>query len=193
MNKPMIKSLVLFLSILSLVAISFSFTVLFHEDGEDRVNYALVNHQQKPVTPKNFAGRYQLVFFGFTSCNAICPMQMDKLSKVMTRLEKNGYANQVIPLFISVDPERDTPQKVAKYLEFFHPEFVGLTGSRKALQSAADSFKTLLSEMPIKTEKDYQITHSSIVYLLDPFNRIIDYLPFSLTADEMALKVKRYL
>ncbi len=192
MNKPIAKSLMLFLSIFSLVAISFSLTVLLYDDDE-RVSYDLVTHQEKRVTQKKFVGRYQLVFFGFTSCNAVCPLQMNKLSKVMTLLEKNGYGNQVTPMLISVDPERDTPQKMAKYLDFFHPKFVGLTGSRSNLQSAADSFKTLLSKAPLRLEEDYQITHSSIVYLLDPFNRIIDYLPFSITAEAMVQKIENYL
>lgn len=193
MNKPVIKSAILFFSILSIVSITLAFAVLQHDDGEDRVNFSLIDHNKQRVTHKNYAGRHQLVFFGFTSCEAVCPLQMNKLSKVMYHLESNGYANQVTPILISVDPERDTPEKMAEYLTFFHNKFVGLTGSRVALKSTADSFKTLLSKAPEKLTKNYQITHSSVVYLLDPFNRIIDYIPFSQEVDGMLTRIQQHL
>ncbi len=193
MNKPLFKSILLLISIFAVVSISFTLTVLLHKESSYRINYSLITHEQIRVTQKHFSGRYQLVLFGFTSCNAVCPIQMNKLSKVVKGLDKSGYGNLVVPLLISVDPERDTPEIMKEYLSFFHPNFVGLTGSRKALQSTADSFKTLLSNAPLKPEGNYQITHSSVVYLLDPFNRIIDFLPFSLTAEEMTQKIRSYL
>ncbi len=193
MNNAIVKSIILFSLILAVVSISFTFAILHHEDSDSRVKYALVTHTAQRVTQKDFAGRYQLVFFGFTSCRAICPMQMNKLTNVMYQLESMGHANRIIPMLISVDPERDTTEKMAEYLDFFHEKFVGLTGARVALKNAADSFKTLLSQAPANPEKGYQITHSSVVYLLDPFNRVVDFIPFSQDADQMTQHILKHL
>lgn len=127
-----------------------------------------------------------MVFFGFTSCHSICPTQMSKLTMVMAELDKSGHGTRIIPVFISVDPERDSPEKVATYLENFDDRFVGLTGSRPALESAADSFKTLFEDLAIKRDSNYQITHSSVVYIVDPFSRIVDYVPGATDHREMA-------
>jgi len=153
----------------------------------------LINQDEQRITQKDYAGRYQLVFFGFTSCKAICPLQMNKLTSVMNQLESNGHGNQVTPIFITVDPERDSAQKISEYLTFFHEKFVGLTGTRFALEKTADSFKTLLSKAPVNPDKDYQITHSSVVYLLDPYNRIIDFIPFAEGTDGMSERIQSYL
>ncbi len=127
-----------------------------------------------------------MVFFGFTSCHSICPTQMSKLTQVMAALDESGHGRRITPVFISVDPERDSPEKVAAYLEYFDDRFVGLTGSRSALESAADSFKTLLENLPVERNGKYQITHSSVVYIVDPLSRIVDYVPGTTDHREMA-------
>jgi len=193
MKTPIIKSLILFALILAVVSVTFVFAILHHEDGENRVSYSLIDQNEQRISQKTYEGRYQLVFFGFTSCLAVCPLQMNKLTSVMNKLESGGHKNQVTPIFITVDPERDSPQKIKEYLTFFHEKFVGLTGTRFALQKTTDSFKTLLSKAPINQEKNYQITHSSVVYLLDPDNRIIDFIPFAEGTDGMSERIESFL
>lgn len=193
MKTALSKSLLFLLVIVGVVSTSFVFVILHHDDGDNRVNYSLITHDNQRVTQKDFSGSYQLVFFGFTSCHMVCPTQMGKLTRVMYDLENSGHDKQVAPLFISVDPERDTPEKVTEFLKPFHDKFVGLTGTRVALKSAADSFETLLAAMPKDPDDDYQITHSSVVYLVDPFNRIVDFIPFEAGVEAIANRVREEL
>lgn len=173
------KPLILFVVILTVISASFLLAVQLHEDDSSRVAYSLINQRHETVDQSDLAGKYQLVIFGFTSCANICPTQMSKLTRAMGELDLTGHGQRVTPIFISIDPERDTPDKIASYLEYFDDRFIGLTGSRAALASATDAFKTFLQAAPIGEQSEgYQLTHSSIVYVVDPYNRIVDYVPF---------------
>lgn len=183
---PTAKITILFLVIVGVIATSFAFAIWHHDDGDTRVRFELTSHTGDSVTQADFGGQHLMVFFGFTSCHSICPTQMSKLTQVMAELDESGHGSRITPVFISVDTYRDSPEKVASYLEHFDYRFVGLTGSRPALQSAADSFKTPLEDMPIEYDGDYQITHSSVVYIVDPFSRIVDYISGAADRREMA-------
>jgi len=183
------QPLQLFFIVLAIVVASFTLVVLYHEDSSNRVSFSLIDQHSALVTQKDFAGKYQLVFFGFTSCADICPTQMSKISRVMGELDLSGRGRRITPVMISVDPERDTPEKMASYLEYFDERFVGLTGSRSALKVAADAFKTVLQEAPVALTADYQLTHSSIVYVVDPYGRIVDYIPFEQGFRTMAARI----
>ncbi len=180
------KTAILFFVIIGVIATSIAFTVWHHDDGDTRVRFRLTSHTGDSVTQAELRGRHLMVFFGFTSCHSICPTQMSKLTQVMAALDESGHGTRITPVFISVDPERDSPEKVAAYLQYFDDRFVGLTGSRSALESAADSFKTLLENLPVERNGKYQITHSSVVYIVDPLSRIVDYVPGTADHREMA-------
>jgi len=96
-----------------------------------RSDFELVNHHGDTVTDKSFSGQWQLVFFGFTYCPDVCPTTLAAMGAVLDQLGED--AAKVAPLFITVDPERDTPEVVTAYVENFGPEFVGLTGSPDAV------------------------------------------------------------
>ena len=185
---PTAKTAILFFVILGVIAASFTFAVWFHEDAGSRVQFRLTSHDGETVTATDLGGRHLMVFFGFTHCHMICPTQMNKLTQVMAELDRTGHGARITPVFITVDPERDTPAKVAAYLEYFDGRFVGLTGSRAALEGAADSFKTLFEGYSAERAGDHQINHSTVVYIVDPFSRIVEYLPGS--ADHLAMAAK---
>ena len=185
---PTAKTAILFFTILGIIVASFALVVWRHGDDDSRVQFRLTSHTGEQVNQTDLGGRHLMVFFGFTSCHSICPTQMNKLTGVMAELDRSGHGTRITPVFISVDPERDTSEKVAAYLEHFDDRFIGLTGSRAALKGAADSFKTLLEEVPREVTADYQVNHSSVVYIVDPFGRIVDVLPGS--ADQLTM-VKR--
>ena len=189
---PATKTALLFLVILGVIAASFALTVWRYDD-DSRVQFRLTDHTGRIVTQDQLGGRHLMVFFGFTSCHDICPAQMTKLSLVMAELDRTGHGSRITPVFISVDPERDSPEKVAEYLGFFDERFVGLTGSRAALEGAADSFKTLLEDLPDDRRGNYQITHSTMVYILDPFSRIVDFLPGSADTAGMAERIREII
>ena len=186
---PRMKSIGFFALVLAVVATSFALVVRNYEpDG--RVVFSLTNQHGDTVTQKDFGGRHLLVFFGFTNCHGICPTHMSNLTRVMAQLDATGHSRGVTPVFISVDPERDVPATVAAYVERFDHRFVGLTGSRAALEGVAASFKTFLQDGPPRGSDDYQVSHSSTVYVVDPFGRIVDYLSFAEGVDAVAERVR---
>ena len=186
---PRMKSIGFFALVLAAVATSFALVVRNYEtDG--KVTFSLTNQHGDTVTQKDFGGRHLLVFFGFTNCHGICPTHMSNLTRVMAQLDATGHARGVTPVFISVDPERDVPAKVAAYVERFDHRFVGLTGSRAALEGVAASFKTFLQDAPPREADDYQVSHASTVYVVDPFGRIVDYLSFAEGVEAVAERVR---
>jgi len=186
---PTAKTAILFFVILGVIATTFGVTVWRHEDNS-RVQFRLTDQTGQVITQNHLGGRHLMVFFGFTSCVDICPVQMAKLTGVMAELDRTGHGTRITPVFISVDPERDTPEKVGAWLEHFDNRFVGLTGSRAALEGAADSFRTLLEDLPAETPEGYQITHSSMTFIVDPFGRIVDFLPEAADHVAMAEKIR---
>ena len=174
---PVAKTAILFFCILGVIVVTFSLVVQNFEGDKNRVRFQLTSHEGAVVSQQDLSGRHLLVFFGFTNCRGVCPTQMSKLSQAMLALDQSGHGHRIRPVFISVDPERDTPDRVAEYLSHFDSRFIGLTGSRPELRSAANSFATLLEELDDEKVGDYQITHSSISYIVDPFGRVVDYVP----------------
>ena len=186
---PRMKSIGFFALVLAGVATSFALVARNYE-ADGRVTFSLTNQHGDTVTQKDFGGRHLLVFFGFTNCHGICPTHMSNLTRVMAQLDATGHARGVTPVFISVDPERDVPAKVAAYVERFDHRFVGLTGSRAALEGVAASFKTFLQDAPPREADDYQVSHASTVYVVDPFGRIVDYLSFAEGVEAAAERVR---
>ena len=186
---PRMKSIGFFTLVLAVIVASFALVVRNYEPG-GRVAFSLTNQHGDTVTQKDFGGRHLLVFFGFTNCHGICPTHMSDLTRVMARLDATGHSRGVTPIFISVDPERDAPAAVAAYVERFDHRFVGLTGSRAALEGVAASFKTFLQDAPPRGADDYQVSHSSTVYVVDPFGRIVDYLSFAEGVEAVVKRVR---
>lgn len=128
-------------------------------------NWALTGMDGKSYTSSNFAGRVQLVFFGFTQCPDICPTALAELSEVLRSL--GDQASRVQVLMISVDPERDTPEVLRAYVSGFNPNFLGLTGTPAQIKQVAASFKAYYAKAPA-AKGGYSMDHSSSFYLLDP-------------------------
>ncbi|KAK6943143.1 Copper chaperone SCO1/SenC, partial [Dillenia turbinata] len=128
--------------------------------------FSLINHDGKPVTEKDFVGKWTLIYFGFTHCPDICPDELIKLAAAIDKIkEKVGL--EVVPLFISVDPERDTVEQVREYVKEFHPNLIGLTGDAEEIRKTARAFRVYY----MKTEEedsDYLVDHSIVMYLMGP-------------------------
>jgi protein SCO1/2 len=193
MNLALKKTVLLFFVVLAFVIATFSLSVWIHKDTIERVQFSLINQDQKTVTNEHLAGRHLVVFFGYTSCPDICPTQVTKLDQAIKLLHQQGKANAVVPVFISVDPERDSQQILKAYLSYFHPSFVGLTGSRVQLKRATDSFHTLLQDAPGPGDENYLVAHSSLFYVVDQFGRVVENIPFNASVNEIVEKIKELI
>jgi len=157
------------LSVAAAVVLPSAYSVRTVSSGQAliRSDFELVNHRGDTVTDKSFEGLWQLVFFGFTYCPDVCPTTLAAMTEVLDQL--GGNAAKVAPLFISVDPERDTPKALAEYVAAFHPSIVGLTGSHVQVQHAVKSFRVFASRVEQADAPDgYLMNHSGFIYLMRP-------------------------
>lgn len=128
--------------------------------------FKLLNQDGEVVTDRDFVGNWTLIYFGFTYCPDICPDELTKLAEAIDKIEKK-VGLQVLPVFISIDPERDTVEQIREYLKEYHPRFVGLTGTVEDIRQVAREYRVYY----MKTEdegEDYLVDHSIITYLMDP-------------------------
>lgn len=136
--------------------------------------FTLITHRGQAVTEKNFLGKPVLLFFGFTNCPDVCPTT---LFETTNRLRKMGAdADRLQVLFITADPERDTPEQLALYLQSFDSRIIGLSGSREQVDEAIRAFKVYARKVP--TETGYTVDHTASVIMLDAkgqFRGMIDY------------------
>ena len=154
--------------------------------------FTLVDDTGKRVTDKDYRGRYMLVFFGFTSCPDICPAGLQLISAALDKL--GPKADRVTPIFISVDPERDTPQKLAEYVKSFNPRLVGLTGTPDEIAAVTKAYKVYFQKVPNNERPaDYGMDHTSIIYLMDPNGEFVAHFTPSTTVDDMTAKLDKLI
>lgn len=155
--------------------------------------FDLIDHDGRPVTEETYNGQLRLVFFGFTQCPHICPMTLAEIRRVMQQLGDD--ASEVQPLFISVDRENDTPERIAAYVGGFHPSVIGLTGSEAQIEAAARSFNVQYKVTPADDNGDGQdkVFHSSYLFLLDRDGRFLDVFGFGAKAEEISARLGDYL
>jgi len=132
--------------------------------------FSLVDQTGKPVTEANFAGRFLLVYFGFTYCPDVCPTELGIIASAMDEL--GPQADRVTPVFITVDPERDTPAAMADYVSRFHPSMVGLTGTDQQVAAAARAYRVYYAKVNRPELTEYVMDHSSFIYLVGPDGRV---------------------
>jgi protein SCO1 len=152
--------------------------------------FTLTDQDGRTVTETDFKGKPFLVFFGFTHCPDICPAALFDMSETFRRLGPD--AEKVSALFISVDPERDTPEKLKDYLQSFHPRISALTGTQEQIEAVTKAYKAYAKKVPLDGG-EYTVDHSAVVYLMDREGRFV--APFNLKrpADESAKDLRRYL
>ena len=136
--------------------------------------FTLVSQDGKQVTDRDYLGSPHLVFFGFTHCPDVCPTKLFEISEAFRAMGDRG--KNVHALFITVDPERDTPEVMKNYLASFDPRIVGLTGDRAEIDKAIKAYRAYAKKVPLK-DGDYTMEHTALVYLMDkdgnflsPFN-----------------------
>ena len=130
--------------------------------------FNLFDHDGNAVSEQTYRGRWQMVLFGFTHCQMVCPRALSRLSTILTEIG-DERAERIQPLYISVDPDRDSPQVMKAFLESSYPRFTGLTGSPEQVEKAKDAFNVFARRKADPTAPDgYVVPHTAITYLLDP-------------------------
>ena len=133
--------------------------------------FALTDHTGKARTLEDFKGKVVSIFFGFTHCPDVCPTTLAEMKGVLDKLGSDD-AKRVQVLFVTIDPERDTPALLANYVPAFHPSFIGLSGSPEATAKMAKDFKVFYQKVPGKTPGSYSMDHSAGSYVYDPQGRL---------------------
>ena len=154
--------------------------------------FALTDQAGQARTDRDFRGKYLLVYFGFTYCPDVCPTDLQAIGLAMDQL--GTLAAAVQPLFVTLDPARDTVEQLAQYVPLFHPKLIGLTGSEAAIAAAANAYRVYYKRVPFeKNAADYTVDHSAFVYLVDPDGKYLGFFPPGTPAERMVEMIKPYL
>ncbi|XP_050143440.1 protein SCO1 homolog 1, mitochondrial-like [Malus sylvestris] len=146
--------------------------------------FNLINHDGKRVTEKDFLGKWTLMYFGFTHCPDICPDELVKLAAAVDKLQKDAGI-EIVPLFISVDPERDTVEQVREYVKEFHPKLIGLTGNPDEIRSVARAYRVYYMKTT-EEDSDYLVDHSIVMYLMSPEMEFVKFFGKNNDVDSLA-------
>lgn len=145
--------------------------------------------------PRNFTefkGKVVLVFFGYTSCPDICPGSLRKYASLYESLPEDD-AKRLQVIFISVDPERDYPERTDTFVKWFHPDFLGLSGTSEQIADIAGQFKVIYSKQAVEGSMDYVIDHSSNAYLIDPKGQLRLVIPESANSEWIVSDLRKLL
>ncbi|KAI7688284.1 hypothetical protein SSS_03916 [Sarcoptes scabiei] len=146
--------------------------------------FELIDQNGKPFTSHNLEGKWAMVYFGFTHCPDVCPDELEKIVKAIELLESKK-ADPIQPVFISVDPERDSVEAVREYIKEFSPKFIGLTGTKEKVEQATRAYRVYYSAGPRDQQNDYIVDHTIITYLINPEGDLVDYYGQTKTAEDI--------
>ena len=156
--------------------------------------FTLTDQNGRQVTDASFAGKYRIVYFGFANCPDICPTDLAKIGQAMRLLETSDPARaaKVQPIFISVDPERDTPARLKDYAAAFHPRLVALTGTPQQVRDAAKAYAIYYNKEPADNG-EYQMNHQRVIFLMAPDGKPIAMLPHEQQPQAIADELERWI
>ena len=163
--------------------------------------WVLVDENGIPRTDASFKGQYTLLYFGFSYCPDICPSELVKIGKVLDKLKADSGENSkdqkspVKPLFISVDPPRDTVGQLKFYAQDFHPDFTYLTGTKEQVAAASKAYRVYFSKANENEndDEDYLVDHSIVFYLVNQQGEFLDFFTQRMKADDIVDKIKQHM
>ena len=158
--------------------------------------FSLTDQDGTRRSAADFAGRPMLIYFGFTYCPDVCPTALDIMGGALDILKADAPRayQQVQPVFISVDPARDTPPVLRDYLSYFHPRLTGLTGSEAEINAVKRTYKIYAARSEPQDENgNYNVDHSSFFYLMDADNRYLAHFDHAVTPEELAQRLSALL
>lgn len=149
--------------------------------------FSLIDQNGRRVTDQDFRGRFMLVYFGYTFCPDVCPLGLQTIAQAMDGLPQD-VQDQVVPIFVTVDPARDTVEVVRSYVQAFHPKLVGLTGSEAEIGAAVRAYRVYARKAEPK-DGAYLVDHSTFTYLMDREGRYLAHFGHGTTPEEMARRI----
>lgn len=156
--------------------------------------FELTSHEGKRVKNTDFSGRYMLIYFGYSFCPDVCPLDLQKLSAALYILEEQGYDTKPLqPLFISIDPERDTPEELAQFVPDFHPRLIGLTGTVEEIRDVARAYKVYYAKREQPGTDAYLMDHQALIFAMGPDGEFIRIFGSSSKPDDMAAALAQVL
>jgi cytochrome oxidase Cu insertion factor (SCO1/SenC/PrrC family) len=158
--------------------------------GEPTVGgpFRLTDQNGRTVSDADFRGRYMLIYFGYSFCPDVCPTTLGVMAQALEKL--GGDSKRVVPIFISVDPARDTPKVLADYMKAFGPNFIGLTGSQDQIKTVEKEYRVYATKRPLENG-NYGMDHSSVIYLMGPNGKIISFYDEALSPDDLAKDLRQ--
>ncbi|WP_374135160.1 SCO family protein [Sphingomonas sp.] len=156
--------------------------------------FSLTDQHGRKVSDRDFAGRFRIVYFGYTYCPDVCPVDVQTLAAGLKRVEQRNPAlgARIVPIFISVDPARDTPPVLKQFVSAFHPRMVGLTGTPAAIAKVQAAFAIFAKAQPPAADGGYIVDHSRQAYLFSPDGKPLALLPQDGTPDQVADEIVRW-
>ncbi|MES2445048.1 MAG: SCO family protein [Pseudomonadota bacterium] len=158
--------------------------------------FTLTDQDGRTVRDTDFAGKYRLVYFGYTFCPDVCPTDMQHVGQGLRLLEKSdpALAAKVVPVFITVDPARDTPAVLKQFVTAFHPRMVGLTGTQAAIDAAAKAYGVAHEAQPRAPGADgYLVDHSRVTYLMSPDGKPLALVRADTSGEAVAEDLRRWV
>jgi len=152
-------------------------------------SFQLTDQTGKTVSDKSFRGRYMLIYFGYSFCPDICPTTLGVMAQALQKLGTER-ALHIVPIFITIDPARDTPKVLADYMKAFGPDFVGLTGSEAAIKDVEKKYRVYAVKRPLE-KGNYGMDHSSVVYLMGPDGRLVTFYDEAISPDDLAKDLRQ--
>lgn len=156
--------------------------------------FTLINQNGKPTSDVDFTGQYRIMYFGYTYCPDVCPVDVQHIGAALKLLEKShpALAGRITPIFVTVDPERDTPAVLKEFVAAFHPRMVGLTGTPEQIADIAKKFAIFYEKQPPAPGGGYIVGHSRQAYLFDPAGHPLALLPQDKSPQTIADEIRRW-
>lgn len=157
--------------------------------------FELTANSGEPMKWSDFDGKYRMVYFGFTSCPDICPTDVQRFSQGLMEFEKTHpeLAEKIQPIFITIDPDRDTVEVVDEFVNAFHPRLIGMTGTNEEIEAVKATFGAAASKLPADETGWYNMSHTAMTYLYGPDGEPLGIIPTDKMAEGVSAELERWV
>ncbi len=156
--------------------------------------FHLIDQNGNAVSDADYRGRYMLIYFGYSFCPDVCPTTLGVMAQALDRLGPER-ARRIVPIFITIDPQRDTPKVLAEYMKAFGPSFIGLTGRDAAIKDAEKKYRVYAVKKPLPSSSGsggaYGMDHSSVLYLMGPNGKLVNFYDEAISPDDLAKDLRQ--